>query len=66
MNTPTPPTGNLYLVVGYDGSPPTGRALAAVSLLHDRTGSTEVVYVAHQPSIGGQSRGWRFTCPPRR
>jgi hypothetical protein len=45
------PAGNLYLVVGYDGSPPTGRALAAVSLLYNRTGSTEVVYVAHLPSI---------------
>ena len=51
MNAPSSPPGNLYLVVGYDGSPPTGRALAAVSLLYNRTGSTEVVYVAHLPSI---------------
>ena len=51
MNTTAPPAGNLYLVVGYDGSPPAIRALdAAVRLLHGRTGSIEVVYVAHLPS----------------
>lgn len=48
MNTVTPSTGNLYLVVGYDGSAPATRALdAAARLLRDRTGSIEVVYVAH-------------------
>jgi nucleotide-binding universal stress UspA family protein len=52
MSTATPPSGNLYLVVGYDGSPPASRALdAAVSLLHGRTGDIEVVYVAHVPAI---------------
>ncbi len=48
MNAVMPSTGNLYLVVGYDGSAPATRALdAAVRLLHGRTGSIEVVYVAH-------------------
>jgi nucleotide-binding universal stress UspA family protein len=48
MNTVMPSTGNLYLVVGYDGSPPAVRALdAAAALLHGRTGSINVVYVAH-------------------
>ena len=52
MNDTTPSAPNLYLVVGYDGSPPAIRALdAAVRLLHDRPGSIEVVYVAHLPSI---------------
>jgi nucleotide-binding universal stress UspA family protein len=52
MNATVPPTGNLYLVVGYDGSPPAIRALdAAVGLLHDRPGSIEVMYVAHLTSI---------------
>jgi nucleotide-binding universal stress UspA family protein len=52
MSTATPPSGNLYLVVGYDGSPPASRALdAAVRLLQDRTGYLEVVYVAHLPAI---------------
>jgi nucleotide-binding universal stress UspA family protein len=49
---PMPPTGNLYLVVGYDGSPPAERALdAAVRLLHGRSGQIDVVYIAHVPSI---------------
>jgi len=48
MNTVMPSTGNLYLVVGYDGSPPAVRALdAAAALLRGRTGSIHVVYVAH-------------------
>jgi len=48
MNTVMPSTGNLYLVVGYDGSPPAVRALdAAAALLRGRTGSINVVYVAH-------------------
>ena len=48
MNTVMPSTGNLYLVVGYDGSAPAIRALdAAAALLRGRTGSINVVYVAH-------------------
>ena len=48
----TAPAGDLYLVVGYDGSPPASRALdAAVNLLHGRTGRIEVVYIAHLPGI---------------
>ena len=58
MNATAPPAGNLYLVVGYDGSPPAIRALdAAVGLLSGRTGSIEVVYVAHLPSIDMLSAG---------
>ena len=58
MNATAPPAGNLHLVVGYDGSPPAIRALdAAVRLLHGRTGSIEVVYVAHLPSIDMLSPG---------
>jgi nucleotide-binding universal stress UspA family protein len=56
MNAAAPPTGNLYLVVGYDGSPPAVRALdAAVRLLYGRGGSIEVIYVAHLPSIDALS-----------
>ena len=56
MNAIVPPAGNLYLVVGYDGSPPAARALtAAARLLYGRTGSIEVVYVAHLPSIDSLS-----------
>jgi len=52
MNATAPPAGNLYLVVGYDGSPPAVRALdGAAGLLHGRTGSIEVLYVAHLPSM---------------
>ena len=58
MNATAPPAGNLDLVVGYDGSPPAIRALdAAVRLLHGRTGSIAVVYVAHLPSIDMLSPG---------
>ena len=58
MNATAPPAGDLYLVVGYDGSPPAIRALdAAIRLLHGRTGSIEVVYVAHLPSIDSLSPG---------
>ena len=57
-NATAPPAGDLYLVVGYDGSPPATRALdAAVRLLHGRPGSIEVVYVAHLPSIDMLSPG---------
>jgi nucleotide-binding universal stress UspA family protein len=52
MNTAMPTTGDLYLVVGYDGSAPAVRALdAAVALLHGREGSIDVVYVPHMPSV---------------
>jgi nucleotide-binding universal stress UspA family protein len=52
MNTETMPYPNLYLVVGYDGSPPASRALdAAVGLLRGRAGLIHVVYVAHMPGI---------------
>jgi nucleotide-binding universal stress UspA family protein len=52
MNAISRPAGNLYLVVGYDGSPPAIRALdAAARLVQGRTGSIDVVYVAHLPSI---------------
>ena len=58
MNATAPPAENLYLVVGYDGSPPAIRALdAAVRLLRGRPGSIEVVYVAHLPSIDMLSAG---------
>jgi nucleotide-binding universal stress UspA family protein len=52
MSTDTPPPANLYLVVGYDGSSPSSRALdAAVNLLHGRAGRIDVMYVAHLPAV---------------
>ena len=52
MNTVMPSTGDLYLIVGYDGSAPATRALdAAARLLSGRTGSIEVVYVAHLTTV---------------
>ena len=58
MNATEPPAGNLYLVVGYDGSPPATRALdGAVRLLSGRSGTIEVVYVAHLPSVDALSPG---------
>jgi len=52
MNTPVAPNGDLFLVVGYDGSPPSTRALdAAIRLLQGRSGSIDVVYVAHVPAV---------------
>ena len=58
MDATAPPGGTLFLVVGYDGSPPATRALdAAIALLRGRTGSIEVVYVAHLPSIDMLSAG---------
>lgn len=52
MTTAAPPSSFLHLVVGYDGSPPASRALAAaVRLLQGRTGKIEVVYVAHLSSL---------------
>lgn len=47
MNSVMPLTGNLYLVVGYDGSAPATRALdAAAALLRGREGSIDVLYIA--------------------
>ena len=58
MSAPTPPAADIRLVVGYDGSPPAGRALdAAVRLLQGRTGRIELVYVAHMPSMAALSPG---------
>jgi len=58
MDAAAAPNGNLYLVVGYDGSPPAIRALdGAVRLLAGRSGSIEVVYVAHVPSVDALSPG---------
>jgi nucleotide-binding universal stress UspA family protein len=52
VNTSATSTGNLYLVVGFDGSPPASRALdAAVRLLRGRTGDIDVVYIAHLTSM---------------
>jgi nucleotide-binding universal stress UspA family protein len=56
MSTGMPPGTDLRLVVGFDGSPPSSRALdAAVNLLQGRTGRIEVVYVAHMPSMAALS-----------
>jgi nucleotide-binding universal stress UspA family protein len=58
MDAAALPARDLYLVVGYDGSPPASRALdAAVNLLHGRAGRIEAVYVAHLPSIDMLSPG---------
>jgi nucleotide-binding universal stress UspA family protein len=58
MNTPVAPNGDLFLVVGYDGSPPSIRALdAAIRLLQGRSGSIDVVYVAHVPAVDMMSAG---------
>jgi nucleotide-binding universal stress UspA family protein len=41
----------VYAVVGFDGSPPSLRALdTAARLLNDRPGGMEIVYVAHLPA----------------
>jgi nucleotide-binding universal stress UspA family protein len=54
--TTSAPAPDLHLVVGYDGSPPAGRALdGAVRLLQGRTGRIEVVYVAHLSSVAALS-----------
>jgi nucleotide-binding universal stress UspA family protein len=56
VTSATPPTTDLRLVVGYDGSPPSDRALnAAVNLLQGRTGRIDVVYVAHMPGMAALS-----------
>ena len=52
MNTPLPSAGDVYLVVGYDGTPPASRALdAAIGLLRGRSGQLDVVYVGHMPGV---------------
>ena len=52
MNTAPEPASDVYLVVGYDGSPPAVRALdAAIRLLRGRNGRIDVLYVAHLASI---------------
>jgi nucleotide-binding universal stress UspA family protein len=52
MNATAVPAAGVYLVVGYDGSPPAVRALdGAVGLLRGRSGRIEVLYVAHLPSM---------------
>ncbi len=50
MNAAAPPTGNLYLVVGYDGSPPAIRALAAAAGIQDDHPGDTVVIVAGSSS----------------
>ncbi len=56
MSTDPPPATDLRLIVGYDGSAPSSRALdAAVNLLQGRTGRIQVVYVAHLPSMAALS-----------
>ena len=58
MSTGIPLATDLRLVVGFDGSPPSSRALdAAANLLQGRTGRIEVVYVAHMPSMAALSPG---------
>lgn len=52
------PAGFARLVVGYDGSPPAGRALdAAVRLLQGRSGRIDVVYVTQLSSLAMVSPG---------
>ena len=52
MSTAMPADGDLYLVVGYDGSDPATRALdGAAALLRGREGSIEIVYVPHMPAV---------------
>jgi nucleotide-binding universal stress UspA family protein len=58
VTTAPPPAPHLYLVVGYDGSPPAHRALdTAVRLLQGRAGRIDVVYVAHLTSVEMLSAG---------
>jgi nucleotide-binding universal stress UspA family protein len=58
MTTSPPLTPHLYLIVGYDGSPPARRALdAAVRLRQGRQGHITVVYVAHMASAAMLSAG---------
>jgi hypothetical protein len=52
-----PPGGFLHIVVGYDGSPPAGRALDAAVTLRGRPGCIDVVWVAHLSSTVRLSPG---------
>ena len=50
MSSSMPVAGDLYLIVGYDGSDPAVRALdTAAALLRGRDGCLTVVYVPHMP-----------------
>ncbi len=52
------PLGDIHVVVGYDGSPPSERALdTAVRLLRGRQGRITVVFVAHVPTATMLSAG---------
>ncbi len=56
MDADTPPTGDLHLIVGYDGSPPATRALnTAVGLMRGCTGRIHVIYIAHMPAADALS-----------
>ena len=56
MNAAVPPAGRLHLVVGYDGSPPSARALdGAVRLLSGRSGQIVVMYVGHLSAADSMS-----------
>ena len=56
MSIGAPLATDLRLVVGFDGSPASSRALdAAANLLQGRTGRIEVVYVAHMPAMAALS-----------
>jgi nucleotide-binding universal stress UspA family protein len=58
MTTGIPPATDLRLIVGFDGSPPSSRALdVAVNLLLGRPGRIELVYVAHLSSMAALSPG---------
>jgi nucleotide-binding universal stress UspA family protein len=54
----TPPSAELRLLVGYDGTPPASRALhTAADVLQGRSGAIQVVYVAHIPGMASLSPG---------
>jgi len=58
VSTDALPPGNVHIVVGFDGSAPSVRALdAAIRLLQGRDGRIDVVYVAHVPAIDSLSPG---------
>jgi nucleotide-binding universal stress UspA family protein len=53
-----PSAADLRILVGFDGSPQSKRALdGAMRLLHERSGHIEVIYVAHMPSSAALSPG---------